>query len=74
MREKYVFLIGVGTGLVLTAILALFLHNIPKNTDIDKSFTTETFTEQTSEQTSDTTQTTVNKYWKNIKKTKTRRT
>lgn len=35
MREKYIFFIGLGTGLVLTAIISLFLYNILKDNNKD---------------------------------------
>ncbi len=45
MREKHIFFIGFGTGLVLTAIISLFLYNISK--DSSKGVNLEPYTTTT---------------------------
>nr|WP_317358268.1 hypothetical protein [uncultured Tyzzerella sp.] len=51
MKEKNIFLMGLGTGLVITSIVALFSYNILSlnnsfNSNIDISTTTISQTEQ----------------------------
>lgn len=68
MREKYIFLIGLGTGLVITSIFSLFLYNMTKDDNqstynqeiIEKraNISTEFSTENISQGVSNTTQTT----------------
>ena len=55
MREKYIFFIGLGTGLVLTAIISLFLYNTLRDNNKDVniepySTTREIVIEDTSDQ------------------------
>lgn len=68
MREKYIFLIGLGTGLVITSIFSLFLYNITKDdnpstynqeiTEESSNIITEFTTENISQGVSNTTQAT----------------
>lgn len=49
MKEKSIFLMGLGTGLVITSITALFSYNILSlNDSVDISSTTTIQTEQLS--------------------------
>lgn len=53
MREKNIFLMGLGTGLVIVSIVSLFSYNILKlNNYIDNSKKTNISTENTTEITS----------------------
>lgn len=55
MKDKYTFLMGLGTGLVLSSILVLFMYNVfdfsKDETNINENSTTQITTIQTTETT-----------------------